>query len=76
MNIIYWGEEMLQDNIYNSGEWEENYEIKQKTQALQLERSRLKTDRAIYDEIGNNEAVDNATQRIRKINSTIKELNK
>ena len=74
--LIYWGEEMLQDNIYNSGEWEENYEIKQKTQALQLERSRLKTDRAIYDEIGNNEAVDNATQRIRKINSTIKELNK
>lgn len=74
--LIYWGEEMLQDDTYNSAEWEEKYKIKQKTQQLQLKRSRLKTDREIYKEIGNQEQVDKTNQKIRKINKSIKELNK
>lgn len=73
--LIYWGKEMLQEDNYNSPEWEEKYKTKQKIQSLQLERTRLKTDRDIYKSIGNYDEVDKTNAKIKKINAKIKELN-
>lgn len=72
--LIYWGDEMLQDNTYNSGQWEENYENKQKIQSLQLERTKLKTDREILKDLDNYEEIDNINSKIKVINAKIKEL--
>lgn len=72
--LIYWGEHQLQDNKYNSDEWEQKYQNKQKIQSLQLERTKLKNDRSIFENIGNYEEVDRINQQIRRINSSIREL--
>lgn len=74
--VMYWGKEQLQQNTYDSEQWEENYIIKQKVQALELERAKLKNDREIYKDINNFEEVDKVNSKIRKINAQIKELNK
>ena len=58
---------------YSSNEWVERYEARQKKQALELKRSRLKTDREIFRELGNQEEVDKINAKIRKLNSSIKE---
>ena len=58
---------------YSSNEWIERYEARQKKQALELKRSRLKTDREIFRELGNQEEVDKINAKIRKLNSAIKE---
>lgn len=71
---IYWDKSQIQDNNYNSGYWEEQYENKQKIQSLQLERTKLKNDRAIYQSLNNYDEVDKANQKIKKLNSAIKEL--
>lgn len=73
--LIYWGKEMLQDNTYNSAKWEDKYKTKQKIQSLQLERTKLKTDRDIYKSIGNYDQVDKTNAKIKRINAKIKELN-
>lgn len=61
---------------YSSNEWVERYEARQKKQALELKRKRLKTDREIFRELGNQEEVDKINAKIRKLNSTIKEQKK
>lgn len=71
---IYWDKSQIQENNYNSSYWEEQYENKQKIQSLQLERTKLKNDRAIYQSLNNYDEVDKANQKIKKINSAIKEL--
>jgi hypothetical protein len=72
---IYWDKSQLQDDIYNSTKWQEDYEKKQKIQALQLKRTKLKNDKKIFENLGNGEEVDKVNAKIRKINATIKELN-
>lgn len=61
---------------YSSNEWIERYKARQKKQALELKRKRLKTDREIFRELGNQEEVDKINAKIRKLNSTIKEQKK
>ena len=58
---------------YSSNEWIERYEARQKKQALELKRKRLKTDRDIYKELNNYEEVDKINAQIRTLNSAIKE---
>lgn len=58
---------------YSSNEWVERYKARQKKQALELKRKRLKTDREIFRELGNQEEVDKINAKIRKLNSAIKE---
>ena len=60
-------------NEYSSNEWVERYEARQKKQALELKRKRLKTDRDIYKELNNYEEVDKINAQIRILNSAIKE---
>ena len=71
--LIYSGKEMLQENKYDSAEWEEYYKNDQKLKALQRERTKLKTDRKLNKKIGNMEEVDKLNLKIRKFNSKIKE---
>lgn len=58
---------------YSSDEWVGRYEARQKKQALELKRKRLKTDRDIYKELNNYEKVDKINAQIRTLNSAIKE---
>ena len=73
---IYWDKDQIQENDYNSDKWQEDYEKKQKIQALQLKRTKLKNDKKIYENLGNRSEVDKTNAKIKKINATIKELNK
>ena len=72
--MSYWSEEQIQDTKYSSGEWEEKYKTKQKIQSLNLEKSRLLTNRRIYKELGQQDLVDKTTEKIKKIREKIKEL--
>ena len=67
-------EEDRVSNKYSSAEWEEKYNTKQKIQALELKKSRLRNDNKIYKELDNQEMIDKNKQKIRKINEKIKEL--
>ena len=58
---------------YSSDEWKNRYQARQKKQALELKRKRLKTDRDIYKELNNYEEVDKINAQIRTLNSAIKE---
>lgn len=61
---------------YSSNEWKDRYQARQKKQALELKRKRLKTDRDIYKELNNYEEVDKINAQIRTLNSSIKEQKK
>jgi hypothetical protein len=73
--LLYWGEDQVQDEKYNSPEWDQKYQDKQKIRSLELERSRLKNDRSIYEKIGNQAEADKVNSRIKTLNSKIKEIN-
>lgn len=72
--VSYWGEEQLQEDRYNSSEWEEKYNTKQKIQSLDLEKSRLLADRRIYKNLGQQDLVDKTTSKIKRIREKMKEL--
>ena len=75
-NIIFPNKETKENNKYSSAEWTGRYNAKQKKQALELQRSRLKNDNKIFDKIGNQEMVDKNNQKIRRLNKQIKEQKK
>ena len=58
---------------YSSDEWKDRYQARQKKQALELQRKRLKTDREIFNKLGSQEEVDKINAKIKKLNSSIKE---
>ena len=70
----YWSQEQIQDDKYNSAEWEEKYKNRQKIQSLELEKSRLLSDRRVYNTLGQQDLVDTTTSKIKKIREKIKEL--
>lgn len=70
----YWSEEQIQDDKFNSAEWEEKYKNKQKIQSLDLEKSRLLSNRRVYKELGQQDLVDKTTEKIKKIRAKKKEL--
>lgn len=71
---IYWSKEQIQRDKYNSGEWEEKYKTQQKIQSLDLEKSRLLSDRRIYKSLGDMGKVDELTSKIKAIREKKKEL--
>lgn len=71
---IFWDYDQIQDDKYNSSEWEEEYEIEQKKQSLDLEKSRLLSDRRIYEKLGDQAKVDELTSKIKAIRDKKKEL--
>ena len=70
----YWSQEQIQDEKYDSAEWEGRYKTKQKIQSLELEKSRLLTDRRIYKSLEQQDLVDKTTERIKTIRGKIKKL--
>ena len=71
--VLYWGKDQIQENDYNSDEWEEKYKNKQKIKSLQLRRTKLKNDKEIFKILNNYEEVDKTNAKIKKINATIKD---
>ena len=71
---LYWSEEQIQRDNYNSSEWEEKYKTQQKIQSLDLEKSRLLSDRRIYKSLGNEGKVDELTTKIKAIRDKKKKL--
>lgn len=72
-DIIFPNSETKENNKYSSSEWTDRYNAKQKKQALELKRNRLKNDNVIYNKLENQEMVDKNKQKIRKLNQKIKE---
>ena len=71
---IFWDIDQVQDDKFNSSEWEEKYKTQQKIQSLDLEKSRLLSDRRIYKSLGNEGKVDELTTKIKAIRDKKKEL--
>ena len=72
--VSYWGMDQIQNEKYDSPEWEEKYKNKQKIQSLDLKKSRLLADRRIYKELGQQDLVDKTTEQIKRIREKKKEL--
>lgn len=72
--VSYWGSEQIQKEKYNSSEWDEKYQNKQKYQSLDLQKSRLLADRRIYQNLGQQDLVDKTTSKIKTIRNKMKEL--
>lgn len=71
---LYWSEEQIQDEKYNSAQWEEKYKIQQQVQQIDLAKSRLLADRRIYKDLGQEDLVDNITTQIKALRDKKKEL--
>lgn len=71
---IFWDIDQVQDDKFNSSEWKEEYKKEQKKQSLDLEKSRLLSDRRIYKELGDQSKVDELTTKIKVIRDKKKEL--
>lgn len=71
---LYWDKAQIQDEKWNSPEDIENYKTKQKIQSLDLEKSRLLSDRRIYQKLNDQEMVDKTTAKIKKLREKINEL--
>lgn len=74
--VSYWSQEQIQEEKYDSAEWEEKYKTQQKIQSLDLKKSRLLADRRIYKELGQQDLVDKTTEKIKLIREKKKELEK
>ena len=71
---LFWSADQVQKDKYNSDEWKEKYKNKQKIQSLDLQKSRLLTDRRIYKSLDRQDLVDKTTSKIKKIREAMKEL--
>jgi hypothetical protein len=71
---IFWDIDQIQEDNYNSSAWKDEYEKQQKEQALDLEKSRLLSDRRIYQELGNQSKVDELSTKIKAIREKKKNL--
>lgn len=74
--VSYWSQEQIQEEKYDSTEWEKKYKTQQKIQSLDLKKSRLLADRRIYKELGQQDLVDKTTEKIKLIREKKKELEK
>lgn len=72
--LIYWGGKIDNPNKYTEAELNEQYEIRQKINSLTLKKSELLIDRKIYKQLGAEDQIDETNQKIRSINSKIRDL--
>ena len=71
---IFWDSSQLSKNTISEAEAEEYYMLRQKVNTLTLERTNLRTDMRIAEELGNQSRVDKCKQRISAINQTIRDI--
>ena len=70
--VAYAGQE--DDFTYSSPEWEEKYDIKQKINALNLKKSRLRNENIISAKLDDYENIDKNKKKISAINKEIRAL--
>ena len=70
--VAYAGQE--DDFTYSTPEWEEKYDIKQKINALNLKKSRLRNENLISAKLDDYENIDKNKKKISAINKEIREL--
>ena len=70
--VAYAGQE--DDFTYSTPEWEEKYDIKQKINALNLKKSRLRNENIISAKLDDYENIDKNKKKISAINKEIREL--
>jgi hypothetical protein len=71
---IYWDSSQIGFSKYSFEESEEFYKLRQKVNTLTLEKSNLRTDMKIANEIGDQAKVDKCRQRINAINRAIRDI--
>lgn len=71
---IYWDRSQIGVQRYTEEEAEEFYKLRQKVNTLTLEKSNLRTDMKIAEDMGDQEKVDKCRQRINAINRTIRDI--
>jgi hypothetical protein len=71
---LYWDKAQIQEEKWDSPEDIEAYKTKQKIQSLDLEKSRLLSDRRIYQSLGDQAKVDECTSKIKTLRTKINEL--
>jgi hypothetical protein len=71
---IFWSNSQIQSITATPLDVDKNYKIRQKINGLTLERSNLRTDIKIANDLGNFEKVDKYKARISVINSNIRSL--
>lgn len=64
----------MQDDNYNSVEWQERYEIQQKIMAVERNKEKLRTDLSIYEKMGDQTKMDLTKAKIKKLNQKNREL--
>ena len=64
----------MQDDDYNSVEWQERYEIQQKIMAVERNKEKLRTDLSIYEKMGDQTKIDLTKAKIKKLNQKNREL--
>ena len=70
--VAYAGQE--DDFTYSTPEWEEKYDIKQKINALNLKKSRLRNENIISEKLDDYENIDKNKKKISAINKEIRAL--
>ena len=64
----------MQDDNYNSVEWQERYETQQKIMAVERNKEKLRTDLSIYEKMGDQAKIDLTKAKIKKLNQKNREL--
>lgn len=72
--VNYWDESQIQEDRFDSIEWEEKYKIDQKKKAIQREIKKQNTDLKIYKTLNNQSQIDKTKNRIKKLRSRLSEL--
>lgn len=71
---IYWDRSQIGIQRYTKEEAEEFYKLRQKVNTLTLEKSNLRTDMKIVEDLGDQAKIDKCRQRINAINRTIRDI--
>jgi len=71
---IFWDSSQIGKQKYTYEESEELYKLRQKVNSLTLEKSNLRTDMKIAEDLGDTAKADKCRQRINAINKTIRDI--
>ena len=74
LTFYFPGETKFNKPKYSTGELQEQYDIRQKTNSLTLQKEKLKADIKIQKSLGNQDEVDKLNQQRNKINKEIRNL--
>ena len=71
---IYWDKDQIQEDKFNTKEWDEKYIKRQKLKAIEREINKLQNDKSIYKKLKNIEAVEKTGAKILKLIKKAEEI--